>query len=98
MEVSKCYSLSEVRENIDNLDRQIVILLAKRGEYVKQAALFKTDSNAIEDKGRLEQVIKKVSSYAKEIDFDPLIIEKIYRNMIDIFIQLEFVTFDKLHK
>ena len=89
-------SLDEIREYIDKLDREIVILLAKRGECVKQAAQFKTTKANIKDLQRLEQVIEKVTSYAKEVDFDPFTIEVIYRHMIDAFIQLEIKAFTKL--
>jgi len=89
-------SLDEIRANIDKLDKEIVILLSKRGECVKQAARFKTTAANIKDPQRLEQVIEKVTSYAKEIGFDPFTIEIIYRNMIDAFIQLETKTFANL--
>jgi isochorismate pyruvate lyase len=89
-------SLDEIRENIDKLDKEIVILLSKRGEYVKQAARFKTTAAHIKDQKRLEQVIEKVTSYAKEIGFDPFTIEIIYRSMIDAFIQLEMNAFANL--
>ena len=32
----RCNSLNEVRENIDNIDREIVALLAARGNFVAQ--------------------------------------------------------------
>jgi isochorismate pyruvate lyase len=89
-------SLDEIRAHIDKLDKEIVILLSKRGECVKQAARFKTTTANIKDPPRLEQVIEKVTSYAKEIGFDPFTIEIIYRHMIDAFIQLEMKTFANL--
>jgi isochorismate pyruvate lyase len=86
-------SLDEIRANIDKLDKEIVILLSKRGECVKQAARFKKTPSQIKDPQRLEQVIEKVTSYAKEIGFDPFTIEIIYRHMIDAYIQLETKTY-----
>ena len=38
---ANCSSLGEVRANIDRIDRQIVVLLAERGCYVKQTVQFK---------------------------------------------------------
>jgi isochorismate pyruvate lyase len=95
MDVPKCSSLGEIRYHIDELDRQIVVLLAIRGEYVKQAALFKESENNIRDIKRLEQVISKVTSVANEIGFDPEIIEQIYRSLIEIYIQLETKSFSQ---
>ena len=89
-------SLDEIRANIDKLDNEIVILLCKRGECVKQAARFKTTTAHIKDQQRLEQVIEKVTSYANELGFDPFTIEVIYRHMIDAFIQLENKAFANL--
>lgn len=37
--IAQCASLAEVRQNIDRLDREQVMLIAERGAYVKQAAL-----------------------------------------------------------
>ncbi|HEX3021825.1 MAG TPA: chorismate mutase [Lachnospiraceae bacterium] len=37
----QCNSLEEVRENIDQIDRQIIHLLAQRGGLVNQASRFK---------------------------------------------------------
>ncbi len=95
MDVIKCSSLGEIRYHIDELDRQIVVLLARRGEYVKQAAKFKESKNNIRDINRLEQVISKVTSVAKEIGFEPGIIEQIYRNLIEIYIQLETKSYSR---
>ncbi|MGN6346433.1 MAG: chorismate mutase [Candidatus Nitrosocosmicus sp.] len=89
-------SLDEIRADIDKLDKEIVGLLCKRGEYVKQAARFKTTASNIKDSKRLEQIVEKVTSYAKDHRFDPFIIETIYRNMIDIFIQLETKAYENL--
>jgi isochorismate pyruvate lyase len=89
-------SLNEIRSNIDKLDKEIVILLCKRGELVKQAARFKPNPANIKDLKRLEQIIEKVTSYAKEINFDSFTIENIYRNMIEEYIQLEIKTYSDL--
>jgi isochorismate pyruvate lyase len=89
-------SLDEIRANIDKLDKEIVTLLCKRGECVQQAARFKTTTAHIKDPQRLEQVIEKVTLYAKEIGFDPFTIEIIYRHMIDAFIRLEKQAFANL--
>ncbi|MBA3749719.1 MAG: chorismate mutase [Nitrosopumilus sp.] len=91
-------SLDDIRSNIDKIDKEIVILLSKRGEFVKQAARFKSNTANIKDFKRLEQIIEKVTSYAKEVDFDPITIEKIYRYMIDVYIQLEMKTYADLRE
>lgn len=42
-----CSSLSEVRENIDRIDREIVALIAKRGAFVVKAASFKKTTEEV---------------------------------------------------
>ena len=44
MDAPKFLSLDQIRTNIDEIDKEIVVLLSKRGNCVKQAARFKTDS------------------------------------------------------
>jgi isochorismate pyruvate lyase len=92
----KFLSLDEIRTNIDEIDREIVTLLSKRGNCVKQAARFKTTPDHIRDAKRLEQIIEKVTLYAKDIDFDPFTVETIYRNMLEAFIQLEMKSYADL--
>jgi isochorismate pyruvate lyase len=89
-------SLGEIRSEIDKIDKEIVVLLCRRGELVKQAASFKPNPANVKDLKRLEQIIEKVTSYAKEMNFDSFTIEKIYRNMIEQFIQLEMKTYSDL--
>ena len=88
MEVN-CNSLAEVRENIDRIDREIVALLAKRGAFVAQAALFKKTSDDVKAPDRVEQVISKVKSLACEQGGDPTVVESVYRAMISAFIEAE---------
>ena len=75
------------------LDREIVSLLAKRGEYVSQAAKFKKNIGNVEDKNRINEIITKVSKYANEINFDPSIISRIYEFMIRIYVEYEKQSF-----
>ena len=84
-----CSSLDEIRKNIDLIDMEIVSLLVRRGKYVQQAAKFKSDYSSIEDKQRIDEIIDKVSRYSLELNFDPIIIEKIYSFLIEVYIQFE---------
>ena len=85
--------MAEIRENIDMIDSKIVSLLVQRGKYVMQAAKFKKNITKVEDPVRINTIITKVTNYAKEMKFDPNIIEQIYRLLIQVYIQLEKDTF-----
>lgn len=88
-----CVSLDEVRENIDLLDRQIVNLIAKRGDFVMQAARFKRTTAEVEAPERVEQVIAKVRTLAQELGANPNVTEAAYRAMISAFINIELEEF-----
>jgi isochorismate pyruvate lyase len=84
-----CESLEEVRVQIDRLDREIVALLAERGDYVRQAARFKRTKDDVAAPARVEQVIGKVRALAGEKGADPVVVERVYRAMIAAFIEAE---------
>lgn len=85
----ECNSLEEVRTRIDQIDRQMVALLAERGAYVSQAARFKKTTDDVKAPQRVEQVIAKVTSLARELGANPAVTEQVYRAMIAAFIQAE---------
>jgi isochorismate pyruvate lyase len=87
--MKECSSLDEVRMNIDRIDQEIVKLLAIRGGYVKQTVRFKKTVNDVKAPGRVEAVIDKVRTLAAENNFNPDIVESIYRTMIECFIEDE---------
>ena len=92
----ECNSIEEVRNNINNIDEQIVKLIALRGEFVKQAAKFKKDSDSVKAPKRVEEVINKVKDLAKIAAVNEELVENVYRTMIDSFIKLEMKEFEKL--
>ena len=96
MQNSACNSIEEVRKNIDSIDKQIVELIAQRGGFVKQAAKFKNSTQDVKAPARVEQVIAKVVSFADEFAGDKVVVEKIYRAMIDAFINSEMEEFEHL--
>jgi isochorismate pyruvate lyase len=85
----RCNSLNEVRENIDNIDREIVALLAARGNFVIQAASFKKTKSEVKAPNRVEQVISKFTALAQEQGANPAVVESVYRAMISAFIEAE---------
>ena len=58
-----------------------------------QAAKFKKSIAKVEDQVRVDNIITKVTGYAKQMNFDPNVIEQIYRFLIQVYIQLEKETF-----
>jgi len=92
----ECNSIDEVRTNINNIDEQIVKLIAQRGEFVKQAAKFKKDNDDVKAPKRVEEVISKVKNIAQLNGANEEVVENVYRTMIDSFIKAEMKEFEKL--
>lgn len=88
MEVT-CTSIEDVRQHIDQIDRDVVALLAKRGKLVNQAAAFKKTTDDVRAPNRVEQVIAKVRAMASETGASPEVVEQVYRAMIAAFINEE---------
>ena len=91
----ECKNLDEVRSNIDLIDKQIIKLIAERGMYVKQASKFKKDSQDVKAPQRVEVVIQKVRNLAYEYGTNPDLVEKMYRELISGFINMELEEFNK---
>jgi len=95
--MNTCKDLNEVRENVDRIDNQIVKLIAERSYYVKQAANFKKDTEDVKAPKRVEMVIEKVRRLAEDNNVNPNIVEVVYRNMINAFINLELEEHSKIN-
>lgn len=87
--VPLCANLAEVRANIDALDRKIVVLLAERGRFVKDAARFKRDAFQVSAPQRQQEVLDKVKALAEKEGAYPEVVEACFRAMIAGFIARE---------
>ncbi|WP_134676211.1 chorismate mutase [Ectopseudomonas khazarica] len=88
----QCSSLEDVRQRIDEIDRAMVELIARRGGFVAQAARFKKDGADVRAPARVEQVIAKVRALASERGASAEVVEQVYRAMIAAFIDEELRT------
>ncbi|GIE30721.1 hypothetical protein Ait01nite_037660 [Actinoplanes italicus] len=82
-------TLADVRRAIDEIDTEIVSLLARREVQVRRAATLKTDEDGVRAPARVEQVVAKVRALAAESGASPEVVERVYRAMIGAFIDLE---------
>ena len=71
--------MKEVREEIDLLDKELVLLLARRQKCIEMAALVKNDKNLIIDKERIEDVVTNVSSFGESCGLDKNISAPLWR-------------------
>ncbi|MFG3706485.1 chorismate mutase [Micromonospora sp. NPDC047670] len=82
-------ALAEIRAAIDQLDDEIVRLLARRESLVRRAAPLKTDLAAVRAPDRVAQVIARIRTSAAEAGATPDVMERIYRGIIQTFIDME---------
>jgi len=94
MEMKKCTTLDEAREKIDKVDEEIVKLIAKRNDYIKQIAHFKTSVDEIKTDDRIEDVISRVRQQAISLNLSPNLINELYVKMIDAMVESEVAEFN----
>ncbi len=87
--MKECHSLQEVRDEIDKLDDQIVELIAKRNDYIKQAAKFKESVDEVKAPERIDAVIQRLRRKALDLDLSPNLIAELYTKMIDEMVETE---------
>lgn len=90
----KCETMTDVRREIDRLDRELVTLLAERQNYIEQAGRIKASRDKVRDVPRIEDVIAKVLAAAKEAGLSPAMAEPVWRLLIEKSIEHEYVEFD----
>ena len=93
MKIEKCTTLDEARGKIDAVDREIVELIAKRNDYIKQIAHFKTSVEEVKAEDRISDVISNVRAQAISLDLSPNLINDLYVRMIDEMVENEISEF-----
>ena len=84
-----CENLQDIRQEIDAIDQAIIRLLGQRSEYVQAAAKFKTSAQSVSAEDRVNAMMRQRRIWAKEAGISPDIVEKIYTELVQYFIQEE---------
>jgi len=94
MHIKQCNTLDEAREEIDKVDTNIVALIAKRNDYIKQIAHFKTSVDEVKAEDRIDDVISRVREQAISLGLSPNLINDLYVRMIDAMVESEIAEFN----
>jgi isochorismate pyruvate lyase len=87
---NRCTTIEEVRSAIDAIDHELIQLLGKRFQYVKEVIKFKEPTEeGIVAKERFESVIQSRRKLALKYGLDQDLIERIYRELLNYFIAEE---------
>jgi isochorismate pyruvate lyase len=84
-----CRDMAEVRRGVDALDDIIVPLLARRAGFMTQAARIKNDETLVRDEARIAAIVARVRRIAEHQGGDPDLVERLYRAMMEIYIDYE---------
>ncbi len=89
MKAEECMSIEEVRNEIDEIDFNLIQLLAKRAKYVGKASQFKKDQQSVKAPDRVKIVLENRKKIAFEYKLSPLFIEKLFKEITTYFINKE---------
>ena len=84
-----------IRKKLDKLDDQFLILVKARTKLVDQVLLSKRFKSEIVDKKRIKIILNNIKKKSKIKKIDPKITNKIWRSMINAYINYEFRNFKR---
>jgi len=92
---SHCKTMEDVREGVDELDRQLVALMAERSRYMEAAARIKPSRDVVRDEWRINDVITKIKVEAERVGMPVTIAEPVWRELVEQSIAYELSVWDK---
>lgn len=90
-----CTTMAEVRAGVDQVDREIVALLARRFAYMDAAARIKPERGQVRDEARKAEVIANARAEAATRGLPDDVIAALWDQLVESSIAYEFVAFDK---
>ena len=87
--------LDKIRIELDKLDNSLIKIIRKRTNLVKKVLALKEKKSQIIDQKRIAFILKNIKKKSLKNDIDPKITQKIWKNMISAYIDLEKRNFKK---
>ena len=87
--------LSKIRFELDKLDNTLIKIIKKRTNLVKKVLALKEKKNQIVDQKRIKIILKNIRKKSIKNNIDPIVTNKIWRNMISAYIDFEKRNFKK---
>ena len=88
-------NILKIRKKLDKLDNSLLQIIKRRTILVDEVIKNKKFKKDIVDKKRISVILKKISKKSKQKKIDPKITQKIWKAMINAFINYEFKNFKK---
>ncbi|MGD9965822.1 MAG: chorismate mutase [Hyphomonadaceae bacterium] len=89
-----CETMLDVRAGVDEIDRMLVALIARRQGYMDAAARIKPSRDVVRDDTRIQQVLSNVRAEAERRGLSWAIAEPVWRELMERCIAYEFDVWD----
>ena len=93
-----CGTMSEVRAGVDQTDRELIDLLARRFGYMRAAARIKQDRGTVRDEARKAAVIEAAAARAAGAGVPRDAITDLWERLVEASIAYEFEEWDRLRR
>ena len=87
--------LDSLRKQLDKLDNNLLKIVKKRTNIIKQVLSLKEYKKQIVDKKRINKILSNIKKKSLKNNIDPKITNRIWKNMIWSFIDFEKRKFKK---
>ena len=87
--------LNLIRIKLDKLDNKLLSLTKYRTSLVKEVLKLKEFKKEIVDQKRINFILNKIKKKSKKLNIDPMITNRIWKNMIWSYIDYEKRNFKK---
>ena len=93
-----CQTMLEVRAGVDQTDRELVDLLARRFGYMRAAARIKQDRATVRDEARKAAVIAAAADRAANAGMPREAIADLWERLVEASIAYELIEWDRLRR
>jgi isochorismate pyruvate lyase len=90
-----CTTMIEVRRGVDQVDRELIALLARRFAYMDAAARIKPERSAVRDETRKALVIANAQAAAAAAGLPTAAIGLLWDQLVEMSIAYEMEAFDR---
>ncbi|MBB3911729.1 chorismate mutase [Sphingomonas desiccabilis] len=90
-----CTTMGEVRAGVDQLDRELVALLARRFAYMDAAARIKPERGHVRDEARKAEVIANARAEATRLGVPEEVVGALWEQLVEASIAYELAAFDR---
>ena len=86
---NECANMEDIRAAIDRIDQDVIALIGERFQYVQAAAKFKTSRESVKAPERFAAMLRQRRGWAAQAGLSPNVIEKMYSDLVEYFINEE---------